>query len=583
MTTTILPPFPIFSDIDGEPLEAGYIWIGVENLPPQTNPTTVYWDEALTQPAAQPIRTSGGYPVNNGTPAALYAPGSYSILAQDSRGTLVYSALSETLLVSSANVTFLQAGTGAVTRTAQSKMREVVSVKDFGAVGDGVADDTAAIQAAINAVGDGTLHFPDGTYKTTAKLTTAFGQNIQLVGGSVYTGVEIKAHHSDHVLQYGYTIDITGISFMRDAAFVAAAKSGQKNGIHSDDTAGAIEGAAYTNIKRCVTDGHYVGIRMHGTHQFAENNVSNNNTIGILAKGAVHTLIHNATEQNTEAGLILEGSGIRVIGHYADGNCSGAVAQRGVITVMGDNNTVITPQLNDNNGAAHFYVRQARYNKFVGGNFYATTPRVTLYSNTGDNSFGNYFDLPNSATVRFEGVEPDSYDNTFARETSFTGSPTNPGFQNLAADTHTYTLQASFDTDDIVVGARQVIGAKVGMSSHAIAQVFFGTSQYRKNCNIEIIGASLCLYGNGVSQTLDVKVDVQQTVIGVGTVTTNILTYAGTNLFGAIAESAYTPANPLKVNAANQTSFSIKNDSAINLKGCGVVIFYRLRSNNFYI
>jgi len=57
---------------------------------------------------------------------------------------------------------YLQAGTGAVTRTAQAKMRDVVSVKDFGAVGDGVTDDTAAIQAAL-AVGGG-IYFPLGTY-----------------------------------------------------------------------------------------------------------------------------------------------------------------------------------------------------------------------------------------------------------------------------------------------------------------------------------------------------------------------------------------------------------------------------------
>ena len=59
-------------------------------------------------------------------------------------------------------ITYTPAGTGAVDTTVQTKLRESVSVKDFGAVGDGVTDDTAAIQAALDA-GD-VIVIPYGTY-----------------------------------------------------------------------------------------------------------------------------------------------------------------------------------------------------------------------------------------------------------------------------------------------------------------------------------------------------------------------------------------------------------------------------------
>lgn len=195
---SIQPTYPIFTDIDGQPLEDGYVWIGGANLAPIGNPITVYWDAALTIPAAQPIRTRGGYPVNSGTPARLYVNSDYSIQVQNKNGSSVYSAPTATerysevvVETNAANVIYDPAGTGAVATNVQSKLREFVSVKDFGAVGDGVADDTAAIQAAINAATGKKLFFPVGTYRLTAGLTVSSAVGLVLDPSATldYSGV----------------------------------------------------------------------------------------------------------------------------------------------------------------------------------------------------------------------------------------------------------------------------------------------------------------------------------------------------------------------------------------------------------
>ena len=63
---------------------------------------------------------------------------------------------------------FIQAGTGAVQRTVESKLQDVVSVKDFGAKGDNIQDDTTYIQAALNT--QKAIYIPAGTYKITSPL-----------------------------------------------------------------------------------------------------------------------------------------------------------------------------------------------------------------------------------------------------------------------------------------------------------------------------------------------------------------------------------------------------------------------------
>jgi len=91
----------------------------------------------------------------------------------------------------SEQVTFLAAGAGASQRTALDKLRDTVSVKDFGAVGDGVTDDTVAIQAAMTASDN--VMFPNGTYLVTSAITKIgndvsvdFGTATIVNGGVLY-------------------------------------------------------------------------------------------------------------------------------------------------------------------------------------------------------------------------------------------------------------------------------------------------------------------------------------------------------------------------------------------------------------
>ena len=92
---------------------------------------------------------------------------------------MTFLGIDRTLHPSLDEINFLQAGTGAVQRDAQSKMRDIVSVKDFGAVGDGVTDDTAAIQAALSS-GLRCVMIPVGTFLISSALILPSG--VSLIG-----------------------------------------------------------------------------------------------------------------------------------------------------------------------------------------------------------------------------------------------------------------------------------------------------------------------------------------------------------------------------------------------------------------
>jgi hypothetical protein len=103
---------------------------------------------------------------------------------------IVYPTNTDTLNGSDASaITYNQGGTGAQDRTVKAKLQEFVSVKDFGAVGDGVTDDTAAIQAALDAAANlgvddkgALVHFPSGKYKITSTINYPMGKFVSITG-----------------------------------------------------------------------------------------------------------------------------------------------------------------------------------------------------------------------------------------------------------------------------------------------------------------------------------------------------------------------------------------------------------------
>ncbi|MFJ4517448.1 glycosyl hydrolase family 28-related protein [Streptomyces sp. NPDC088816] len=108
-----------------------------------------------------------------------------------------------------------------------------LNVKNYGAAGNGVANDTAAIQAAINeanAAGGGVVYIPRGTYKLTDALTLK--SNVWLQGDGIAATVLAQTATNKHGIK-GSNLELVGI----ESLSVKGPGSGTGQGIHLDGTA----------------------------------------------------------------------------------------------------------------------------------------------------------------------------------------------------------------------------------------------------------------------------------------------------------------------------------------------------------
>ena len=183
----------------------------------------------------------------------------------------------------------IAAGAGAVATTVQAKLRETVSVKDFGAVGDGATDDTAAIQAATSAA-DG-VFYPSGTYigDTLYNLYDAtVNENRKALFGRLQSGTNSVptadrapvlwvqktsscGDPSDQGAIYGSSIKMSGAAYSHAVSGFALALggSGDAIGIHgrvqiNNTLSNAYAGWFYVNNKNSTTDKAWHAIELNG-------------------------------------------------------------------------------------------------------------------------------------------------------------------------------------------------------------------------------------------------------------------------------------------------------------------------------
>ena len=180
------------------------------------------------------------------------------------------------------------------TRLVSDKLREVVSVRDFGAVGDGVTDDTAAIQAAIDyaaslviastdGVGDpigGTDVIFAGTYKVTQSLRVA-ASNINLIGKG---GTTIYAYFNEHTAyNIAKPVFIIGSAelWQTSGAISTTYKYNSVVGINIKTVAGyegyvgfLFSGTRNASIRDCLIERGYIGVYLENTSEFYSSQLS---------------------------------------------------------------------------------------------------------------------------------------------------------------------------------------------------------------------------------------------------------------------------------------------------------------------
>lgn len=190
MSSFSLAPLPKlqFVDQNGVPLAGGFLYTYIAGT---TTPLVTYTDSTGLSNNTNPIVLDA-----SGRASVWLSTNAYKFVLTDSIGNTLWTVDNVT-----SQSEFIQNGIGAVPRSVQDKLLDLeVSVKDFGAKGDGITDDTAAIQRAVDAcqttitTPGRTVNFPSGTYRISSPINIIKG-SIKLCGVRGQTSITVGANN----------------------------------------------------------------------------------------------------------------------------------------------------------------------------------------------------------------------------------------------------------------------------------------------------------------------------------------------------------------------------------------------------
>ena len=237
-----------------------------------------------------------------------------------------FGATSTTATVGNdSRLSFIAAGTGATTRTLQNKLRDVISVKDFGATGDGSTNDTVAIQAALTAGAGKSVYFPAGTYITSAGLNVSANTYVYGDGGTANISVQPTASadtFNNGLVITGSGITISGlkISGTNEYSFVGGARTAYASAISMNGTPAInidilecqIFGWGWGIYLRRVSNWQIVGNRCWGGEQTSTTvpapdnscwDISVNSNVEDVNKGRRGIIANNFCLSNVDSGI----------------------------------------------------------------------------------------------------------------------------------------------------------------------------------------------------------------------------------------------------------------------------------------